>query len=535
MAANQTFQRLTLKLKDSATLDGLIILSFFVLGFVGIINHEMWRDELQAWMIARDSTSVAEVIENLRAEGHPATWYLCLYFLSRFTRNPLAMQIFHLFIATGAIFLFIKYSPFKTLHKFLFAFSYFPFYEYGIISRNYALEVLLIFLFCALFPNGSRNFLIIAIVLAFLANVNAFGLLLNFSLLSGLLIRIYINRKKYPLKKGRIGISLSLIAFGWVLSLWQIARAASNAEVVQTTPNLPQKTLFTEVVDIGNVVRHVWESYVPIPDFTLDFWSTNFLSDSSLFLSIGSGDTSIGDAIAGILSIGLLIVSVWLLLEKPVALITYILGTSSLLLFFYLVYDGGLRHHGHLFILLIACLWISRYESSTAFLVRLPRWVSNFGDRARNRFLSVLLCIHLAVGIFAYSMDLAYPFSVGEEAAKFIESHQLSHLTIIGTRNTVASTISAYLDKPIYYPEEDRFGTFWKVRTSGLTIVDKQKLFEAISKLQPQSQTGILLVLTKKLDVNQPDLRVKALASFDEGMIEGDELHLYLVENNRSL
>jgi hypothetical protein len=40
----------------------LIATSFLILGLVGIIRHEMWRDEFQAWMIARDSSSLKDLI-----------------------------------------------------------------------------------------------------------------------------------------------------------------------------------------------------------------------------------------------------------------------------------------------------------------------------------------------------------------------------------------------------------------------------------------------------------------------------------------
>ena len=104
-------------LKNELTFDNLIIVGFVGLGFVGIVNHEMWRDELQAWLIARDSSSIPELIRNLKTEGHPGLWHLCLYFLKHLTRDPVIMQLFHLLIATGAVVLFVKFSPFKKFHK----------------------------------------------------------------------------------------------------------------------------------------------------------------------------------------------------------------------------------------------------------------------------------------------------------------------------------------------------------------------------------------------------------------------------------
>src|SRR5690242_13054728 len=52
---------------------------FFVLCLLRTLAHVMWRDELQAWMIARESHSLAELFYNARYEGHPALWFLLLY------------------------------------------------------------------------------------------------------------------------------------------------------------------------------------------------------------------------------------------------------------------------------------------------------------------------------------------------------------------------------------------------------------------------------------------------------------------------
>jgi len=44
---------------------------FALLLGAGLANHEMWRDELQAWMLARVSATPATLLAKLRYEGHP--------------------------------------------------------------------------------------------------------------------------------------------------------------------------------------------------------------------------------------------------------------------------------------------------------------------------------------------------------------------------------------------------------------------------------------------------------------------------------
>ncbi len=103
--------------KQPNSFTNLLILIFFSLGLIGILNHAMWRDELNVWLIARDSDSIGELFRNIKYEGHPGLWYLCLYVLNQFTHNPVSMQIFHLLLATGFVYIFVRFSQFTTLQK----------------------------------------------------------------------------------------------------------------------------------------------------------------------------------------------------------------------------------------------------------------------------------------------------------------------------------------------------------------------------------------------------------------------------------
>ena len=94
--------------KNQALIENSIIIAFIFFGLVGILHHEIWRDEFQAWLLARDSASLIELFQNMRYEGHPGLWHLCLYGLTRITHNPLIMQIFHLSVSVFIVSLIVK-------------------------------------------------------------------------------------------------------------------------------------------------------------------------------------------------------------------------------------------------------------------------------------------------------------------------------------------------------------------------------------------------------------------------------------------
>lgn len=121
----------------------LFILSIGALA-ICLWRHTFYRDEAQAFLIARDSHSLKEVIENTRYEGHPPLWHVILFAVTRFGANPAWMKILNLlfFAAASAMLLFCRRLP--VLFRSALPFTYFLFFEYGEISRNYLLGIVLL-------------------------------------------------------------------------------------------------------------------------------------------------------------------------------------------------------------------------------------------------------------------------------------------------------------------------------------------------------------------------------------------------------
>ena len=85
-------------------------LLFFISALCFVPYHEMWRDELQAWLLARDSQTVFELFKNLKYEYHQGLWYLLLFPLTRIFTYPEAMQYLNVSIATAAIYILSLFS-----------------------------------------------------------------------------------------------------------------------------------------------------------------------------------------------------------------------------------------------------------------------------------------------------------------------------------------------------------------------------------------------------------------------------------------
>lgn len=494
-----------------------LILLFFTLGMIGILHHEMWRDELQSWLIAKDSSSIMDLFKNLRYEGHPALWHSCLYLITRFTDNPLAMQIFNLLLATGVIYVFIEFSPFTRFHKILFTFGYFPFYEYGIISRSYSLGILLIFIFCALYPTRKRSYFHLSVILALLANTHAYGLIIAFFLAMTLVLEPDI-KTLFKSKRWKILISFFILCFAIIIAIIQMLPPDDadftgdriKIEDVAAFPFLNNRLVAT--------ILTIWRSYIPIPNFfQQEFWNTNILIN--------------GDCIARIcailFSIILLLYSAILFIRKPIVLFVYLSGTCGIMVFTYTKFIGSLRHHGHLFFLLLACLWISsclieKFQPSRKILPTV-----NLVARYKNVYLSVILFAHVIAGLFAFSMDLSYTFSGSQEVANYIAQQGLKDYVLVGSRDYAAAPVAAFLNRQIYYPESDKVGSFivWRNRK----LLKPREVITKVEHLITQNNKA-LLILNYKLKAKRTDLNTSLLLKSSHTIVRDETYYLYLIQ-----
>ncbi|MDY7020366.1 MAG: hypothetical protein SWJ54_03260 [Cyanobacteriota bacterium] len=519
--------------KKQALIEYSIILAFLFFGLVGILHHEMWRDEFQAWLLGRDSSSLIELFRNMRYEGHPGLWHLCLYGLSRITHNPFIMQIFHLSISVTIVSLIVKFSPFSLLHKFLLSFGYYFFYEYTIISRNYNLGVLFVVLFCIFYSKSKFKPIILATLLALMANTNVFAFILSIALSFTLIDGFYTQIKANQLHKHKTFVSLLILFSGWGISLLQIITpTVREGNVIRplAPPGQVESglNLIKEIQLFCAAFVNIWRSYVPLPaHLNHQFWNTNILTHTPNFPSVAGVSFNLILAMLG--SLGLLLIVSKLLSRKRLILTIFLLGTGSIITFNALVFQGVMRHRGHLFILLIACFWmlIKEFIKPKDFI-----YFQKPEEKLSQKFLTIILSLQLLGGFHAYCVDLFYPFSVGKETAQYIQSQNLDRLTIVGHRYYQTTVLSGYLNKQIYYPEMNQFGSFWTTRL-------RMKDIKVVEDFIRENPDKTLLVLTYPLPsdpVFSADIQVTELKRFVEPTIEytEDSLYVYTAEYAKS-
>lgn len=105
--------------------------------------HEPFFDEAEAWQIARSASLKTLLLETTHYEGHPPLWHLILMPLAKAgAPYELSLTLVSLAFMGTAVFFILRYAPFPRLVRLMLPFTYFFFYQYGVISRVYCVMTL---------------------------------------------------------------------------------------------------------------------------------------------------------------------------------------------------------------------------------------------------------------------------------------------------------------------------------------------------------------------------------------------------------
>ena len=141
------------------------------------VFHEPWFDEAQSWQIAKCASLRDILLEIPHNEGHPPLWHLILLIPAKLgvPFEP-GLKCVGLLISTAAVAVLLFCSPFPRPVKLLLPFSYFIFYQYGVIVRPYGLMFLSFYLLAIAFRTRSEKPWRFFFALLFLCLCSAYGL-----------------------------------------------------------------------------------------------------------------------------------------------------------------------------------------------------------------------------------------------------------------------------------------------------------------------------------------------------------------------
>jgi len=147
-----------------------------VCAVVLVLNHEAWRDELQAWAIVRSAPNPLQLFGRLRGEGHPPSWHLLLWPLAKISPSIIWLKVVSLALGASSAWMILRNFPAPFIARVLLVFGYFPLFELTAISRSYGLVLFLVLIIMSLAQRRNTPDWALIVLIVLLAATHAFAL-----------------------------------------------------------------------------------------------------------------------------------------------------------------------------------------------------------------------------------------------------------------------------------------------------------------------------------------------------------------------
>src|SRR5262249_53048188 len=349
--------------------------------------------------------------------------------------------ILHIVISIAVWTLIFRWSPFETVEKCLLPLSYFLFWEYFVISRNYALLALIGFAFVALQQHRPQQNVIPWLLLGLLANTHVLGAIWSIALGS-----------TFVIKRGRL---TPRFVTGSAIYLGLLAFSVKTAAPAPDFGPWATDVRF-DAARFGSTLLFPVGAFAPI--------NPAWLADAVSFVAhAGAAPAALleSQSIPGLhcasqadvqhpvrLTLALIapLALCWMVIRAPLPAFGFAIFYVGVLLFSNIWnFPGYSRHHGIVFLAFVASVWAARAE-------RPSTRSSIFAFRA-------LLLISAIGGVLTLNSELI-PFSQGRNAAEWLRMTGRSDAFLIGSRDAQVSTVAGYLGRHMYFLECECPGTY---------------------------------------------------------------------------
>ena len=349
-------------------------------------HHEPWFDEAQAWLIAREGSPLWIMIHGVRYEGTPALWHLLLWTVQRLGLPYSGLWLVSSALACGGAWVVLFKSPFPLVMRIGLIFSYFFAYQYSVVARSYALDLLLLPLLAWRFRARLDHPLLYALLLGLAANTNAH----SFVLAGVLALELaWAGRERLWARDERL-IGAAFLYGGMAL-----------VAVVQAWP--PHDINFIIHKSSDNPLLHAMVLFTEAFVERGDVWSLT-----------GPGD--LWRVAGGLITLAILIPAamLWIAGRRIVlatAMFAGLVGFSALKY-------GNYWHAGIIFLTFVFCLWIT-WEARSSLRPDRRLWLTGA--------ICALLGFQVWCAAAAGVRDMAKPYSGAPAAARAMAAHRRSH------------------------------------------------------------------------------------------------------------
>ncbi len=470
------------------------------------LHHEMWRDEVHAYSLARIAQGFGDLVTgDRRYEGHPPLWFWYLRVWSWLFPEVWGLQVATIAAAVAAAAVLLRFAPFPRYLKVLLLVTYDFGYELSVVCRNYVLGWLLLCVFCALYHPLRQRPLALAVVLSLLAMTSVYGMVLAVGLVLFLVAEnIRLGRQMPPRRFAAVlpRQLLALAIFGAALGF-----CAWSVEPMDPNPFAPgwDFSLLVGPRMIPDTLGRVLDGLAPLRPVRLDFW----------FLPLTCWQ-SVPGAIPYVAA-ALLAAAIAVLYRSWRLMLFYVASLAMMMVIQQARLGGSPRHWAHYFIALVAACWLLR---------RL---------QPQRRHLPSLILLLALCGLqiqgFAVAtlVDTREVFSGGRDTAAFIRGAGMQDLPLVAGPG-MALTVAAYLRRPFYNMETEEVEETVAFHHRRRDFSVNQLLARAIAVSRQLASPVTVVLSTVELPPMPPGVQSQLLFTSRPATVVDEQFLVYRLE-----
>ncbi len=388
-----------------------IVLALYLIGHIVITYfHEPWYDEAEAWNIAKSGTLKEIIFDVPHLEGHPALWYIILKVFTVLGINyEAALNICSLIFAGIAVYLLIFKSPFPRIVRILLPFTYFFFYQYGVITRPYCVTMMAFVVAAVVYKLRSTKPWLYTLSLALICATSAYGLVLSGGLAVAWVIELLKKNKIKALLKDKSTYCLLGLLIYALFILYRIIPKDSSSI-----------SFASENFVNGLGVRLVYTFFVIVPDLFL----TNIFNEYGHLHDMPFEFVSF--SITAIVGVVILFGFIrYAIVKKTIIQLSIPFILFSLFSGFVYLYN---HHIGILLCFFIFWLWIS-FEIPSSYKV------NNFKRYTTTIAIAGCLMVSLGWSMISSVVEVIDNYGPAAEIAEYLEESKLEDATILFSWN----------------------------------------------------------------------------------------------------
>lgn len=463
----------------------IIFVLYLIFNGILLYRHEMWRDEINVWLMGRD-LSVIELFREIKYQGHPCLWYLLIMPFAKLGFPCRIMGIISFTVMSLTAALYLWKAPIHLLIKGITLFTPIFTYYYAEIARGYCLVAFLIILLAYFYPKRNQKPLFYGLLLGLLVQADTIALPV-----AGMISAMWLMENAWATVKEKSKDALITLLKGlwiplaslllWILQFYQV----SDSPVFQ-------------VVDYG----------------LTDFINAVFNYCYYIMERLTGLDRGICKGIYAIILIGSMIVSfvgksVWPLI---------VMGTTLLFqsVFSCVIYQLNIWHFISLLFVYIWMLWVFRQKKEEG----------QSGDIVDNKakeniYSYAFLVLEIVLALIAVFMFVRWNspqetnslanawngiYSDGIFAAEYIEDNVGEEELIVTTEVAFASTILGFADDyRAWYAgsgEETSYADWSETQTQTITY---EELIQWVKEKFGQKESFVLIQCTNSCVIGLED------------------------------